>query len=147
MLTPFGIRLPRHSSDQIYAGKVIDLSGSSAEQRLSFLIQNGHRFLTLIYIGGHVMMYVGNFPNPADNDHATMAMTYQDMWGLSPAPAVRRAVVGKSVLFPLLLSYPEDSSLVSLAGKKYFQLAYLDEMPNFEIKLQSVDLRDLMSKS
>ncbi len=144
LLTPFGIWLPRHSSDQVYAGKLIDMSAAPTSQRLSYLMGNGHPFLTLVYIGGHVLLYVGNYPNPNDKDHTTMALSYQNMWGLSPNPPNRRAVVGKAVLFPLLLQYPEDSSLVSLAGKKYFQVAYLDELPNYQIKLESIDLKALM---
>lgn len=145
LLTPFGIWLPRHSSNQVYAGHLVDLSLESKEKRLSYLMQNGHRFLTLVYIGGHVMMYVGNHPNPRDKNHATMAMTYQDIWGLSPNPPTRRSVIGKSVLFPLLLQYPEDENLITLAGKKYFQVAFLDEPPNFQLKLEVLDLRAMMS--
>lgn len=145
LLTPFGIWLPRHSSDQVYAGKLVDMSAAPANQRLAYLTGNGHPFLTLIYIGGHIMLYIGNYPNPNDKDHAAIALTYQDMWGLSPNPPTRRAVVGKAVLFPLLLQYPEDKSLTSLASKKYFQVAYLDQLPNYQIKLETIDLKALMN--
>lgn len=143
LLAPFGIWLPRHSSDQVYAGKMIDMTAATPEQRVAYLIANGHRFLTIVYIGGHVLMYIGNYANPNNKD--IMALSYQNIWGLSPNPPIRRAVIGKAVLFPLLLQYPEDSSLSSLASKKYFQMAYLDELPNYSIKLESVDLRALMS--
>jgi cell wall-associated NlpC family hydrolase len=147
LLTPFGIWLPRHSSDQVYAGKLVDMTASAPEQRLTYLMQNGHRFLTIVYIGGHVFLYVGTYPNPNDKAHPALALTYQDMWGLSPNPPERRAVIGQSVLFPLLLQYPEDSSLTSLAAKKFFQVAYLDELPNYQIKLEAIDLKALMSMS
>src|SRR5579883_63480 len=108
LFTPFGIWLPRHSSDQVTVGKMVDMSGEPKEKRLSYLMENGQRFLTIVYIGGHVVMYIGNYPNPKDN--SSMAMTYQDIWGLSPNPPNRRAVIGQSVLFPMLLQYPEDRS-------------------------------------
>jgi hypothetical protein len=73
-----------------------------------------------------------------------MALTYQNLWGLSPTPPNRRSVVGKAVLFPMLLQYPEDSSLRSLAGGGYFQVSFLDELPDDRLKLEGVDLKRLM---
>lgn len=143
LLTPFGIWLPRHSSDQVSVGKMIDMSAVSPEKRISYLIENGRRFLTIVYIGGHVVMYVGNYQNP--NTQTSIAMTYQNVWGLSPNPPTRRAVIGRSVLFPMLLQYPEDTSLMSLAGKKYFQISYLDEVPERLYKSAIIiNLRSLM---
>lgn len=109
-------------------------------------MNNGHPFTTIIYIGGHVILYLGNQPNPNSDDHALMAMTYQNVWGLAPYPSTRRAVIGKAVVFPMLLQYPEDTSLVSLAGKSEFQVAYLDELPaqNNLLRAQRIDLKSLM---
>jgi hypothetical protein len=124
LLTPFGIWLPRHSSDQVTVGKMIDMTSASPDKRLSYLMENGQRFLTIVYIGGHVVMYVGNYPNPNKSD-SIMAMTYQNIWGLSPNPAVRRAVIGQSVLFPI---------------------SYLNELPNASFLMQekTVNIRSLM---
>lgn len=145
LLTPFGIWLPRHSSEQVTVGKMVDMTSASENKRLSYLIENGQRFLTIVYIGGHVVMYVGNYPNPNQSD-SVIAMTYQNIWGLSPNPAIRRAVIGKSVLFPMLLQYPEDTSLVSLAGKKYFQVSHLNQLPtsSFLMRGKALDLKALM---
>jgi cell wall-associated NlpC family hydrolase len=138
LFTPFGIWLPRHSSDQMTAGKMVDMSSASSEKRLSYLKENGHRFLTIVYIGGHVLLHIGNYSNTV--------MTYQNMWGLSPNPPNRRAVVGGSVFFPMLLQYPEDTELVSHAAKKTFQMAWLDEIPVSQsmIKEDVIDIRSLM---
>lgn len=145
LFTPFGIWLPRHSSQQVTEGKMVDLTGAAQEKRLAYLIENGQRFLTLIYVGGHIILYIGNYP---DHNQATMAMTYQNMWGLSPNPATRRAVVGKSVLFPMLLQYPEDTSLTPLAGRKYFQVSFLNQLPvsdqNALLRKQDIDMKSLM---
>lgn len=145
LLTPFGIWLPRHSSDQITAGKIVDMSPAPMEQRLSYLMANGQRFLTLIYIGGHVMLYIGNYPNP-NHAHSSMAMTYQNLWGLSPNPATKRVVIGRSALFPLLLQYPEDTRLISPADRKYFQISYLNQMPatNTLLQQKAVDVKSMM---
>ena len=145
LFTPFGIWLPRHSSDQINAGKITDMTSASKEKRLAYLMEHGQRFMTLIYVGAHVMLYIGNYPNPHDAS-SLMAMTYQNKWGLSPEPATRRAVIGKSVFLPMLLRYPEDTSLVSLAGEKYFTMSYLGEQPASNILMQEelIDLKTLM---
>lgn len=142
ILTPFGIWLPRHSSDQVTVGKMVDMSAGTAEERLAYLMQHGLRFITLIYIGGHVVMYIGNYTNSYANS-SLMAMTYQNIWGLSPSPADRRAVIGKSVLFPMLLQYPEDPSLVSLAGKKYFQVSFLNQLPDDNKLTKVINIRSL----
>lgn len=132
LFAPFGIWLPRHSSNQIEVGTVVDMTSYSKEKRLAYLMEQGHDFLTIVYIGGHVLLYIGNFPNPNTAEHNPMAMTYQNIWGLSPKPANRRAVIGQAVLFPMLLQYPEDSSLSSLADKKYFQVAFIDQISEIQ---------------
>ncbi|OGT51102.1 MAG: hypothetical protein A3E84_04630 [Gammaproteobacteria bacterium RIFCSPHIGHO2_12_FULL_42_13] len=138
LFTPFGIWLPRHSSNQVTVSKMDDLSASSPEERLAYLIQHGKKFLTIVYIGGHVVMYVGH-------DDATV-MSYQNIWGLAPNPSTKRVVIGQAVLFPLLLQYPEDPGLVSLAAKKYFQIAYLDQLPESDKLYQGnvVNIRNWM---
>lgn len=145
LFTPFGIWLPRHSSDQVNVGTKVDMTTASADKRLAYLMENGRSFLTLVYISNHVVLYVGNYSNP-NKTGAMMAMTYQNVWGLSPNPPDRRAIIGKSVLLPMLLEYPEDASLVSEAGKKYFQVAFLNEMPtiHFTIEQKIIDIRSMM---
>jgi hypothetical protein len=73
-------------------------------------------------------MYVGDHPNPRQPG-TSMAMTYQNIWGLSPHTNDRRAVIGDSVFLPMLLEYPKDTHLVSLADEKFFKLAFLDQFP------------------
>ncbi|WP_233888634.1 SH3 domain-containing C40 family peptidase [Paraburkholderia flagellata] len=117
----FGVWLPRHSSTQMNAGAMTDLSASTPAQRLDWLVQHGAPMRTLIYIGGHVMLYLGN----TERDGKTVPLVYQDVWGLRPADNSRRSVIGGSVILPLLLSYPEDPSLESLAGTAVFQVSIL----------------------
>lgn len=148
LMTPFGIWLPRHSADQVSVGKMTDLTSESPRQRLDYLINNGRPLMNLIYIGGHVILYVGKYPNPRNNNEL-MAMTYQNLWGLSPNPSNRRAVVGQSVLFPMLLEYPEDGSLISLANKRYFQVSDLTQLADNTMQPASklIDLKSLMTPS
>jgi hypothetical protein len=67
------------------------------------------------------MLYLGN----TERDGKTVPLVYQDVWGLRPADNSSRAVIGGSVILPLLLAYPEDPSLESLAGTPVFQVSIL----------------------
>ncbi|WP_206956441.1 SH3 domain-containing C40 family peptidase [Trinickia acidisoli] len=117
----FGVWLPRHSSAQMTAGDMTDLSSDSPAQRIDYLVEHGKPMRTLIYIGGHVMLYLGN----TTRDGRTVPLVYQDIWGMRPADNSRRAVIGGSVIFPLLLRIPEDPSLESLAATRIFQVSVL----------------------
>jgi hypothetical protein len=52
-------------------------------------------------------------------------VVYQDVWGLHPADNSRRAVIGGSVVLPLLARIPEDPGLESLAATSTFQISVL----------------------
>lgn len=60
LFTPFGIWLPRHSADQAsQGGYYIDLSTRSREEKLAAIINQGIPYLTLLWLKGHIMLYVG----------------------------------------------------------------------------------------
>jgi cell wall-associated NlpC family hydrolase len=117
----FGVWLPRHSSTQMDAGDAVDLSDETPAARLDYLAKHGQPMRTLIYIGGHVMLYLGN----VEFEGRSVPLVYQDVWGLRPADDSRRAVIGGSVFLPLLLIYPEDPSLQSLAATQTFQISII----------------------
>lgn len=57
-------------------------------------------------------------------------MTYQNLWGLRPRDLPDfRAIIGGSVLFPVLDHYPERPELGSLADRDRFVVTALDEEP------------------
>jgi cell wall-associated NlpC family hydrolase len=56
----FGIFLPRNSTFQLLAGKTVNLDNESPEMRLKYLSEHGVAFLTIVYIKGHVLLYLGN---------------------------------------------------------------------------------------
>ncbi|MFM0200384.1 NlpC/P60 family N-terminal domain-containing protein [Paraburkholderia fungorum] len=117
----FGVWLPRHSSTQMSAGRLIDLSASTPAQRLDYLTHHGEPLRTLIYIGGHVMLYIGN----TTRNGVAVPVVYQDVWGLRPADNSGRAVIGGSVILPLFEHIPEDATLQSLAATPTFQISIL----------------------
>lgn len=120
IFTPFGIWLPRNSAQQTKFNSTLDLSKNSVDERINILKAKGHPLMTLIYVGGHVMLYMGN--------HEADAMTYQNLWGLAPASRDKRYIVGQSLFFPLLKYYEENPDISSLANKSAFKLVYLDEL-------------------
>jgi cell wall-associated NlpC family hydrolase len=124
LFTPFGIWLPRNSAQQAQLSSTLDLSKNSVDERIRLLKEKGHPLMTIIYIGGHVMLYVGN----KDINNTRAAITYQNVWGMSPESRDKRYIIGQSVFFPLLKNYPENPDVSSPAGKSNFKLVYLDEL-------------------
>ncbi|KTD44824.1 SH3 domain-containing protein [Legionella quateirensis] len=125
IFTPFGIWLPRNSAQQAQLSSTLDLSKKDVDERISLLKEKGHPLMTIIYIGGHVMLYVGN--KDIEGNKAA-AITYQNLWGMTPESRDKRYVIGQSLFFPLLKQYSEYPDASSLAGKSNFKLVYLDEL-------------------
>ena len=119
IFTPFGIWLPRNSAQQARVSSTLDLSKNNVDERIKLLKEKGHPLMTIIYIGGHVMLYIGNNKD---------VVTYQNLWGLSPENHNKRYVIGQSLFFPLLKYYPENPEVSSLASKTTFKLVFLDEL-------------------
>lgn len=125
LFTPFGIWLPRNSAAQAKLGTTLDLSESSVDQRIRMLKSEGHAFMTIIYIRGHVMLYVGQKPG----DHQDgVPMTYQNVWGFRNMDADRRYVIGQSAFLPLSTNFPEHPDILSQANHPTFKLIYLDAL-------------------
>ena len=89
LLMPFGVFLPRNSAAQIEAAsRVVDLSQANTDERLRYLKEHGKPFTTLVYIPGHIMLYIGN----AAINGRSVPMTYQNIWGLRPADSKAAAL-------------------------------------------------------
>ncbi len=123
LMMPFGILLPRNSAAQIKStARMVDLSKENLQDRIAYLEKHGRAFTTLIYLPGHIMLYIGN----SQINDKSVPMTYQNLWALRPKDIESRSIVGSSVFFPLLASYPESPEMVSLADKKEFKLGFLE---------------------
>lgn len=97
-MTPFGIWLPRNSASQSKKGEVISFAGMSNEEKLSLIKAQGVPFETIIYLKGHVLLYVGTYQ---DN-----VMVMHNFWGvrtIDKAGSQGRHVVGKAVISTLEL--------------------------------------------
>ncbi|XPV70238.1 MAG: SH3 domain-containing protein [Halarcobacter sp.] len=94
--SPFAVYLNRNSKAQSKGYKYLDISKLSSNEKKEFIIKNGVPFLTLIYLPGHIMIYIGA------KDNEPLAM--HNMWGVRTwkYPFVQgRNVVGKTVITTL----------------------------------------------
>ena len=108
----FGLYLERNSAGQKYAGEYISLKELSNNEKKKEILKLAKPFLTLIYLKGHVMLYVG------ENDGEPIL--FHQVWGvktlLNDIPG--RFVIGKSVFTTIepgkeLSNFDMESSILS----------------------------------
>ncbi len=83
-MTPFGIWLPRNSSQQYKMGEVVAVEGTKAD-KFDIIEAEGVPFLSIIYKRGHAMLYVGQ-----DSDNKPLI--FHNVWGLKPIFSDERIV-------------------------------------------------------
>jgi len=95
----FGLPLPRNSKDQADAGENISLEGLSGPEKLAMIRTQGIPLQTLLYMPGHIMLYLG--PDPASDQ----PVICHAMWGITTRPPLSthtgRLVVGRTVITTL----------------------------------------------
>lgn len=104
MMTPFGIWLPRNSSAQAKKGEIISFEGVSDSKKLSMISERGIPFQTILYLKGHVMLYIGTYQNNV--------MVLHNIWGirtLDKSGNKGRSIVGKAVVSTLELGSDIDN--------------------------------------
>ncbi|MBU4277871.1 MAG: SH3 domain-containing protein [Proteobacteria bacterium] len=93
LLAPFGLWLPRNSSDQAKAGaENIPLEGLGDAEKRALIMEHGLPWLSLLYMPGHVMLYLGAPQG--------QPLVLQALWGLkirTPHGEGRR-LVGRVVI-------------------------------------------------
>ncbi len=91
---PFGIMLPRHSSHQVKSRKVyIDLSEYPPREKEKVILKNAMPYLTLLWLPGHIMLYVGEKDGKALAFHNLWAVRTKSLLGKSGRKIVGRAVI------------------------------------------------------
>ncbi|GAA7739249.1 SH3 domain-containing C40 family peptidase [Helicobacter pylori] len=76
--TNFGILLPRNSYAQSrYANNYVDLSSMKAKEKEDYIIKNATPFGTLIYLKGHIMLYLGTHNHQAIVAHSIWSVQTQ----------------------------------------------------------------------
>ena len=93
LLTPFGIWLPRNSLSQARSGRRIMLDGMSIKEKEKGILRDGVPFLTLVWLRGHIMLYVGPYKGrPA---------IFHNVWGVRTVEGAsdnERFVIGRAVV-------------------------------------------------
>jgi len=97
LFLPFGIWLPRNSGDQVDQGNYTDLSDYSNENKEKMIIWHGKPFFTLLWMPGHIMLYVGNKNGEVYALHSPWGLHTINYLGGNPG----RVVIGKAVITPL----------------------------------------------
>ncbi|MGB3751338.1 MAG: SH3 domain-containing protein [Arcobacteraceae bacterium] len=94
--TPFGIFLQRNSRLQKGDGRSMDISDLSNQEKKEFILKNAIAFKTLIYLPGHIMIYIGE----KDNE----PLIFHNMWGvktIDKSGKYGRSIVGRAVVTTL----------------------------------------------
>jgi hypothetical protein len=94
---PFGIWLPRNSFAQSQTGEYISLENLKDEEKEKLIAQVGIPFVSLIYLKGHIMLYIGQ--------KDSKAMVMHNTWGLKigEGDEEKRLVIGRSIISDLYL--------------------------------------------
>ena len=92
----FGIYLERNSSGQIINGKYISFKNKTNKQKKELIVKLGKPFMSLIYLKGHIMLYIG----AKDNE----PIIFHDTWGIKTIQKNGKAgrhIIGKTVITSL----------------------------------------------
>ena len=96
LFVPFGFYLPRNSASQAGAGGAIPLMGLTNEQKEQTILSQGVPFGSLVWMKGHILVYVGQWKG--------RPVVYHDMWGLRTFTNTGRdgrLVIGRAVVTTL----------------------------------------------
>jgi hypothetical protein len=95
----FGLPLPRNSKDQADFGENISLKELSGPEKQSLIRTQGVPLQTLLYMPGHIMLYLGVDPI------SDQPVICHAMWGITTRPPLSiragRLVVGRTVITTL----------------------------------------------
>lgn len=119
----FGIWLPRNSGDQAKTGASISLGGISAQEKLRAVVERGIPFATMVYMPGHVMLYVGIYD--------AEPVVLHNVWGVRIVGRdgrSGRAVIGRTVVTGLrvgqeLPNRPKSSLFIDNVSALVFPMA------------------------
>jgi len=93
LYAPFGIWLPRNSSEQSKIGKVISLKNLSIEEKKKTIIDKAIPFETLLYKKGHILLYLGVYKGEITVLH--------NVWGIK---TMHNGVEGRNIIGRTIIS-------------------------------------------
>lgn len=122
-LMGFGIWLPRNSKAQARAGKEISLAGLSKKQKIELIKSKAIPYLSLLYLKGHIMLYVG-----INQDGEPLVL--HDAWGLKTIGSGRAIIGGINITTLNLGSQRLDIASNDLLINRLESLSILVENTN-----------------
>lgn len=99
LFSTFGIWLPRNSYTQSHYSKYIDLSKMEAKDKEQYIIKHGKAFETIIYLKGHVMLYIGHKKDKVYVMHNIWGIRTKNKTGKNQG----RKIIGKTIISTLYL--------------------------------------------
>jgi len=109
-MSSFGIFLERNSRAQRAQGKEINLANLTNKQKKKVILEKGIPFLTLLYMNGHVMLYVGEKDNEPMIMHNVWTLKF-DRGGERKLKKVGKGVI--TTLDPGALHINDKNSILS----------------------------------
>ncbi|MEZ4694706.1 MAG: hypothetical protein R2837_12140, partial [Aliarcobacter sp.] len=108
----FGKFLHRNSKAQTTNGKFLDMSKLSLEEKKEFMKKHGVPFSTLVYLKGHIMLYVGVKDNEPLVVHNVWSVRLKDNTGRK-----YRHIIGKATITTLepgkgMKDFDEDNNIL-----------------------------------
>lgn len=94
----FGLWLPRNSHQQINTGPFLSLVGLAASDKERIIREQGLPFRTLLYMPGHIMLYVGLIEGKPRIIHTTWGLRYT-----TPDGPENKCIIGRTVVSSLEL--------------------------------------------
>jgi cell wall-associated NlpC family hydrolase len=93
LFAPFGLYLPRNSSEQARAGRIVPLGGMSDDAKERLILRDGVPMLTLLGAPGHVMLYLGRRDGKALIMHNTWGVKVRNPGGLEGYKLIGRCCI------------------------------------------------------
>ena len=109
---PFGKFLHRNSKSQTTNGKLLDVSQLSLEEKKDYIKKHGVPFSTLVYLKGHIMLYVGVKNNEPLVVHNIWSVRLKNSSGVK-----YRHIIGKATITTLepgkeMQDFDEDNNIL-----------------------------------
>ncbi len=111
--TPFGKYLHRNSKAQIKNGEYLDVSKLNKKEKKEFIKKHGVPFSTLVYLKGHIMLYIGQNEDEPLVMHNMWSVRLKNKWGKK-----YRHIVGKATITTLepgkhLKDFDENNNILN----------------------------------
>jgi len=96
IFAPFGLWLPRNSSEQAVAGKFTSFRNLSSAEKEALIVREGAPWRTLLWTPGHIMLYIGV--------HQGKPLIFHNFWSIRTRDAdgrKGRVIVGRAAVTTL----------------------------------------------